>query len=467
MLFNSVQFGIFFVAVLLALRAAPWTLRIRILLGSSLLFYALWIPSYLLLLLGTLAVNYALLRAMARSSRPRVYLIASISVTLALLALFKYAAMFVETALPVLQAVIGTRPRPPELLLPLGISFYSFEIISLSVDVYKRRQPCPSFARYALFVTFFPHLIAGPIMRGHELLPQFETGGAPSGERTRRGLWLVAAGLAKKTIFADYLLAPFVNDVFAEPGAASAPVHLLAAYGFAFQIYFDFSGYTDLARGLACMLGFELPPNFAEPYLSRSASEFWRRWHMSLSRWLRDYLYIPLGGNRHGAARTSFNLLLTMLLGGLWHGAGWNFVVWGGLHGGALAATRFYQRWRGGESRDPYDPPWARVFCMLATFHFVCLAWVFFRSETLTHATAMLHQLTRGSTHHENLPVEVLAVLAIGIGSHLLPERWFGGVQGRWVTSPAAVQGALLFGVAWILRNMSGADAVPFVYFQF
>jgi hypothetical protein len=160
--------------------------------------------------------------------------------------------------------------------------------------------------------------------------------------------------------------------------------------------------------------------------------------------------------------------MITMLLGGLWHGASWNFVVWGGLHGGALAATRFYQRWRGGEeTSEPYDPPWARLFCALATFHFVCLAWVFFRSATLEHAGVMLQQLGRGSTHHENLPLSVLAVLAIGVGSHLVPERWFGGLQGRWITSPVVVQGALLFGVAWVLRNMSGADAVPFVYFQF
>jgi D-alanyl-lipoteichoic acid acyltransferase DltB (MBOAT superfamily) len=467
MLFNSLQFAVFFVAVLALLRSVPWAARVHVLLGASLLFYALWLPSYLLLLLGTLGANYLLVRGMDRSQRRRGYLIASVSMTLGLLAVFKYAALVVETALPILRHARLPTPRVPELLLPLGISFYSFEIISLSVDIYRRRQPCPSFARYALFVTFFPHLIAGPIMRGYELLPQLAQGGAHSPERTRRGAWLIACGVVKKTILADYLLAPFVNDVFAEPGAASAPFLLLAVYSFAFQIYCDFSGYTDMARGLACMLGFELPHNFLEPYLSRSASEFWQRWHISLSRWLRDYLYIPLGGNRSGRLRTALNLMLTMLLGGLWHGAGWTFVIWGGLHGLLLMLERLF----GVDRVDTAAPlrlrDVPRIVCL---FHLVCGIWVAFRAPTLSAAATIWKTLLMGS-YRVSWPVLPCAVVIACAGLHVA-ERAMHGRLPRWQNRVAqslwgpAFEGAALGVVLMAAVVVSGAGA-EFIYFQF
>jgi D-alanyl-lipoteichoic acid acyltransferase DltB (MBOAT superfamily) len=235
------------------------------------------------------------------------------------------------------------------------------------------------------------------------------------------------------------------------------------------QIYCDFSGYTDVAIGSALLLGIRFPKNFDAPYQAQSIQDFWRRWHISLSTWLRDYLYIPLGGSRKGARRTYLNLIITMLLGGLWHGASWNFVVWGGLHGAALAATRAYQRWRweGEPPANAGSSPLARLVCIAATFHAVCFAWIFFRAATFGHARLMLHQLTRFTGHHPNLPAEVLWVLGVGLLSHYVPERWFEGLQVRLVRSPVLVQGVLLFGVAWILRNMSGAETVPFVYFQF
>jgi D-alanyl-lipoteichoic acid acyltransferase DltB (MBOAT superfamily) len=333
MLFNTAQFVLFFALVLVVHRALPLQRRNAWLLGCSLVFYFLWIPAYLLLLLVDIGVNFALLRGMVRSSRSRLFLIASIVFTLGLLVFFKYAVFLVESFTPLTQGLLGYTPPLPEVVLPLGISFYSFQILALQIDVQRGRiDPPGGLARYALFVAFFPQLIAGPILRGHEFLPQLERGGRVEPERTRRGLWLIASGVVKKVILGDYLLAPFVNDVYGNAGVAEAPVQLLATYSFAFQIYFDFSGYTDMARGMACLLGFDLPLNFREPYLSRNPAEFWRCWHTTLSRWLRDYLYIPLGGNRAGALRTYANLLVTMLLGGLWHGAGWNFVLWGGLH---------------------------------------------------------------------------------------------------------------------------------------
>jgi D-alanyl-lipoteichoic acid acyltransferase DltB (MBOAT superfamily) len=467
MLFNSAQFALFFALLVAVLRLAPLRARLQVLLAASLVFYGLWIPSYLVLLLATLGVNYLLVLRMQRSTQPRYYLVASIAFTLSLLAVFKYAAFAVANLLPILQPVLNGRVRPPELLLPLGISFYSFEIISLSVDVYKRRQPCPSLLRYVLFVTFFPHMIAGPIMRGHELLPQLATGGAPNPERTRRGVWLIAAGLVKKAIFADYLLAPFVNDVFGEPGAASAPVHLLAMYSFAFQIYFDFSGYTDMARGLACMLGFELPHNFSEPYLSRSASEFWRRWHISLSRWLRDYLYIPLGGNRGGELRTARNLVTTMLLGGLWHGAGWNYVVWGGLHGSLLAAERCL-----GATRDAEDAQirLRDVPRIVAMFHAVCLLWVCFRAPHLQAALTIWKALVGGS-YRVSWPVLPSAVVLACVCMHVLERTMRGrlpAARGFVVRSAwgPALEGAVLGAIVMLALVMSGAGA-EFIYFQF
>ena len=341
MLFNTAQFAIFFVALLWVYRLLPRGGRNGWLLGASLLFYTLWIPSYLMLLLIDIGVNYALLRGMVRSARPRLYFVASLVFTLGLLACFKYAAFAVETLGPLAHVLGGAEPPIPEVLLPLGISFYSFQILALQIDAYRGDFEAPrSFPRYALFVCFFPQLVAGPILRGREFLPQLERGGELQPERTRRGLWLIASGVVKKVIVGDFLLAPFVDPVFQHPGIADAPVHLLAVYSFAFQIYFDFSGYTDMARGMGLLMGFELPLNFKEPYLSRNPSEFWRRWHITLSRWLQDYLYIPLGGNRGGSFLTYRNLGITMLLGGLWHGASWNFVIWGALHGGILVLHR-------------------------------------------------------------------------------------------------------------------------------
>jgi D-alanyl-lipoteichoic acid acyltransferase DltB (MBOAT superfamily) len=310
-------------------------------------------------------------------------------------------------------------------------------------------------------------LIAGPIMRGYELLPQLESGGAPNAERTRRGVWLVAAGLVKKTIFADYFLAPFVTDVFAEPGVANGPAQLLAVYSFAFQIYFDFAGYTDMARGLACMLGFELPNNFLEPYLSRSASEFWRRWHISLSRWLRDYLYIPLGGNRGGSFRTGFNLMATMLLGGLWHGAGWNFVVWGALHGGLLAVERWFGAARVAEGEALR---WRDVPRILFMFHAVCLIWVTFRTPTLSAAVAIWTSLFTKSylVGWPVLPTLVVAVcgalhvLERGIRTRL-PELQSFVARSGW---GPALEGAALGAILMAAVVMSGAGA-EFIYFQF
>jgi D-alanyl-lipoteichoic acid acyltransferase DltB (MBOAT superfamily) len=418
MLFNSFQFSIFFVVVLSLVLALPRRFEPRILLASSLIFYACWMPALVTLLLFLLGANYGLLRLMVKSSRPRRHLVASVMVTLGALALFKYGAFVAGMLSPHFPAMRSKESALAALTLPLGISFYSFEIISVAVDVYKGRLPCPSLSRYALFVSFFPHLIAGPILRGGELLPQFDAGGVRNAARTRRGLWLFSVGLLKKTLLSDYLLLPFVSEVFGAPGAFPGPVHLIAMYAFAFQIYFDFSGYTDMARGLACLLGYELPMNFLEPYLSRDPSEFWRRWHATLSRWLRDYLYVPLGGNRRGTGRVALNLLVTMVLGGLWHGAGSNFVLWGALHGLALVIHRFF-----GKRGDPERPlAWSDVPGIVVLFHVVCLFWIPFRAATWADTRAFLSGLSSGGYGHA-WPVVQIGIVALCAALHGF-ERW-------------------------------------------
>ncbi len=464
MLFNTFQFAIFLALVVFMHRRLGPQRRGPMLLLASLIFYTLWIPAYLPLLLIDIGINYLLVCAMARSQRPRLMLVLSVGFTLSLLVYFKYAAMIVSSLIPIL----GHEVRIPEILLPLGISFYSFQIIGFSLDQYRRQaREVPSLARYALFIGFFPQLIAGPILRGSQFLPQLEGGGSPNPVRTRRGLWLLASGIAKKVIAADFLLAPFVDAVFAAPGAGSAGVHLVAIWSFAFQIYFDFSGYTDMGRGIALLLGFELPFNFAEPYLSRNPAEFWRRWHMTLSQWLRDYLYIWLGGNRRGRARTTINLMLTMLLGGLWHGAAWNFVIWGGLHGLLLVLHRKFGR----QSGD-VDAPLMRsdVLRIVVLFNCVCLIWIFFRAPDLAAAWAFLLGIFAG--HDLSAwPVMQCLILGLCVASHGI-ERYLRPrllqLQERFANSlPGLALEGIALGALLALAVLVSGSGGEFIYFQF
>jgi alginate O-acetyltransferase complex protein AlgI len=468
MLFNTLQYAIFLGLVLIALRITPARARGGILLFASTVFYALWLPAYLLLLVVDLAVNYVLLKLMVRSRRPRAFLTLSIGFTLCLLAGFKYAAFAIETLAPLLAAGFGIEPSVPDFFLPLGISFYSFQIIGLAVDTYRHRiAPVESFGRYALFISFFPQLIAGPILRGAEMLPQLATGGSPTAARTRRGCWLLVIGLVKKVVFADFLLAPFVNDVFLAPEFGSAGFHLITTYSFAFQIYFDFSGYVDMARGSALLMGFEIPTNFLEPYLSRNPAEFWRRWHITLSTWLRDYLYIPLGGNRKGTARTYLNLFLTMLLGGLWHGAAWTFLVWGSLHGLLLAAHRLL----GGEAGDIDRPlSWRDLPGVFLTFHAAAFLFTVFRAPTLADASVFFAQFLTLDLSSGWPPIQT-AVVLLCVLSHFAERALrsrVGRMQAICTEQPwgPALEGAvagLLIGLAYSLSGAGG----EFIYFQF
>jgi D-alanyl-lipoteichoic acid acyltransferase DltB (MBOAT superfamily) len=474
MLFPTLLFALFFLVVWAGDRLLPNKARSGWLLAASLLFYSLWIPQYLGLLLFVVLVNYGFLRGLQRSQRlsggsvgsGRAWLIATLVFTLGILATFKYAAFLIGIVLPFSTILADGALPVPDLLLPLGISFYSFQLISLHVDVYRREiEAPPSLARYALFVSFFPQLIAGPILRGQEFLPQLAGRSPATTDRNRRGLWLIASGLWKKVLLGDFLFAPMVDPVFANPGLASAPLHLLAIYGFAFQIYFDFSGYTDMARGIALLLGFEFPRNFEEPYLSRSPTEFWRRWHMTLSRWLRDYLYIPLGGNRGSSFRTGTNLLITMLLGGLWHGAGWNFVIWGGLHGVLLALHRPL---RGRQAR-PDTLAWKDWWRVLLCFNAVTFLWIFFRAATFADACDVIAGAAFGTWA---VPLPIWGILLV-IAAFLLQfaERWIRRRADRLRRQTSGMAGAVFEGLAFggllILVIAASGRSGEFIYFQF
>lgn len=466
MLFPTFAFAVFFCLVFLGHRLLGARARIAWLLLASLLFYFLWLPPYLLLLLAVIGINYGLLRAMVASARPKPWLVAAIVFTLGILATFKYLDFLAGVAAPFAEILWNVELPLPKLLLPLGISFYSFQIIALHVDVYRGEIERPqNLARYALFICFFPQLIAGPILRGNEFLPQLSTGGSVSRERSRRGLWLIAIGLVKKVVMGDFLLAPMVDTVYSEPGVVSGSMHLVATYAFAFQIYFDFSGYTDMARGIANVLGFHLPLNFEEPYLSRNPTEFWRRWHMTLSRWLRDYLYIPLGGNRHGSFRTGANLFLTMLLGGLWHGAGWNFVLWGGLHGVLLAVHRPLR------DRSAPDEPlrWMDAWRIFLCFNAVTFLWIFFRASTFGDASIVIQSIFlepwTGPTPYWPAMIVSLAALLHFLERGL--RQRFGRLRASLDNTPgAAVEGFAFGAVLALVVAVSGAGG-QFICFQF
>lgn len=475
MLFNTLAYAKFFAVVFVAywLLVRHRAFRLIFLLGASYTFYAHWNWRFLPLIVGSSTLDYWL--ALRIDAEPderarRRWLVLTAVCNLGLLGFFKYWNFGTDVAASLLAALGLREPGPApwavEVALPVGISFYTFESMSYVIDVYRRSMPpCRSYLRYLLFVAFFPHLVAGPIVRPAQLLPQFDNAPELDARKGSAALFLIAVGLLKKVVIGDYLALNLVDRIFDRPAAFSALETLAGVYGYALQIYCDFSGYTDVALGSAALLGIELNENFRSPYQSADLQEFWRRWHISLSTWLRDYLYVPLGGSRGPSWKTYRNLLITMTLGGLWHGASWNFVLWGVLHGSALALTRAFQRWR--EGRGEPTPRPGRVLGVFLTFHFVCFAWVFFRAATFANALAVLKQIGTLTTFHPNLPPSVLAALAAGALTHALPDDTFARLRERFAALPAPAQGGLLFVAAVALREASTSAVVPFVYFQF
>ena len=392
----------------------------------------------------------------------------SLAVNLGLLCYFKYTNFFAR----IWSDLVGSNFDPFDIFLPVGISFFTFQSLSYTIDVYRRKiQPLDRLMDYAFFVSFFPQLVAGPIVRAKDFIPQIRKPVLVTREMLGTGIYFIVCGLFKKVVISDYISVNFVERVFENPSLYSGIENLFGVYGYALQIYCDFSGYSDMAIGLALLLGFHFPLNFRSPYKASSITEFWHRWHISLSTWLRDYLYISMGGNRRGKLRTYFNLFMTMLLGGLWHGASWNFVFWGAIHGIALALHKF---WRSLLGRDKHYQSRGirRVLGILLTFHLVCLCWIFFRNSTFEASWTMIHQIV--ANFQPQLFGQlvdgykmVFAFMAVGFVLHFLPDRWEEACQRGVIRLPLVAQALLLILIIYVVIQVKTSDIQPFIYFQF
>jgi alginate O-acetyltransferase complex protein AlgI len=468
MIFSSLDFFIFFAVVLIFLAVVKSNpVKKGFLLLASYFFYGYWDWRFVLLMFAMSLANYLFGLQIEKTEvqkQRKVWLVTSVIFNLAVLGVFKYFNFFLESANAVLA---GFDIRFPYLniLLPIGISFITFEVMSYTIDIYRREnKSSKNFFDLALLVAFFPHLIAGPILKPKEFLPQLEQAILIRWPNLILGAQIFLVGLVKKVLVADRL-ALFIEPVFRTPAAYDSMTVWLAVVAYALQIYCDFSGYSDMAIGSAKMMGFDIPMNFNFPYISKNITEFWRRWHISLSSWLRDYLYISLGGNRKGQLRTYINLMLVMLLGGLWHGASWNFVVWGGLHGVGLAVHRAFsgrikERVRHGVS------PFITAVSWLATFVFVCTAWVFFRSPDFgTSWTIVQKMYALTSTSGVNWFATALLIalpiffLADWAAANLRNGKQFNltGFRGIFV---------VIF-VAMGVFFLAPENPAPFIYFQF
>jgi len=473
MLFNSYTFIVFFFIVLVWYYVVrSWRTRKAILLAASYVFYAAWNPPFVVILWISTVVDWLAARWIhtAPSERRRRLLLAvSLATNFGLLGYFKYGTFILDNFLLLMRSLgWDLSLATPNIILPVGISFYTFQTLSYTLDVYRRNAaPCDSFLDYALYVTFFPQLVAGPIIRAPDFLPQCRQPKPFSGKALGWGLCLMVLGLFEKIAIADGMLAPIAEAVYDTSAGLDFVSAWCGTFAFAGQIFLDFSGYSLCAVGAALCLGFDIQDNFRFPYAAVGLSDFWRRWHISLSSWLRDYLYIPLGGSRHGPFRTFASLMITMLLGGLWHGASWTFVIWGGLHGLYLVLERGLRKiipWRS-EQRSVLQIPAA-----LLTFLLVCVAWVFFRADSFGKAfdvTASLFGLRSRDAGHL-LPPESI-VMSLGITVILLLVHW----SMRETTIPQLVArlpwwarslalAALLVGIV----GLSGEDRA-FLYFQF
>ena len=472
MLFNSFEFALFFGVCFGIYLLLPHRGQNRMLLAASYIFYAAWNWKFLALIILSTAVDYAVGSRMGVENDPRRrrgLVITSLVVNLGVLGFFKYANFFAESFAELSAAIgFGVPTFVLDVVLPVGISFYTFQTLSYTIDVYRGRlEPSRDPLDFALFVAFFPQLVAGPIERASNFLPQIYRERIVTWERVGSGSWLVLGGLFKKVVIADNL-APLVNMVYGPGAQPTAPELIFATYAFAFQIYCDFSGYTDIARGIARMMGFDLMLNFRLPYAATGPSDFWRRWHISLSSWLRDYLYISLGGNRGSTLFTFRNLMLTMLLGGLWHGAAWPFVLWGAFHGAWLIAHRVLRPILA--TVDPQSQVlqivWHTVR-VLASFHLVCFGWMIFRAESLAHVMSLLSVLAGpfdlGLVSQWIFP---FACLVGPLVSMQFIQARSGDLEvvGRWPVVPrAAVYTLTMFGIILVGETLGA----PFVYFQF
>jgi len=447
-----------------------YTARTVILSTFSLYFFYKASGSFVLLVIISAIIDYFLSNLIYRQKKlfaKRVFLVLSIVINLGLLFYFKYTNFFIEICNDFVSAGI----HPLNILLPVGISFYTFENLSYTVDVYHGKiKPEKKFLNYLLFLSFFPKLVMGPIVRASDFIPQLKKPYVVTERDFADGFYLILTGLFKKVVISDYITQNFVNYIFDGPSLHTGIECLLAVYGYAIVIYCDFSGYSDVAIGIAKWLGITIPANFNSPYKSCSISDFWRRWHISLSSWLRDYLYKPLGGNRCGTFRTYINLFITMLLGGLWHGASWTFIVWGGLHGGALVVHKVWSSFYKNKSGKKIG--FLSLLSTIITFHFVCLGWIFFKAYSLELAFQMIEQILFDFSSDSIIPLvenygPVMIMIGLGFVLHLIPDSFVEYVKQRVGKMPVIVNVFMLLMFVAVYAFFKSSEPIMPIYLQF
>ena len=468
LLFNSTFFLFFFISILLLYPIVVTKVKVRTwyLMLASMYFYYKTSGSFILLLVFTSLVNFGLgsgIYHAQNKAAKRSLLLLSLLWNLGTLGYFKYTNFIITT----INQLSGGQLPLIDVILPVGISFFTFQTWSYTLDIYfGKLKPIHSFADFCFFVSFFPQLVAGPIVRASYFIPQINKKLDLDQDTIAKALVLIFSGLLKKGVIADYLSINFVDRVFQSPALFSGAENLLGVYAYAMQIYCDFSGYSDIAIGLAALMGFSLPVNFLSPYRASSITDFWRRWHISLSTWLRDYLYIPLGGNKKGKARQYINLMITMLLGGLWHGASWNFVFWGGLHGIALAIDKPLGKLKIMHTR------FMKVIGVIVTFHFVCFCWIFFRSPDFASSWLIISRIFtdfNAAIIYQWIPKYPLVAILMVVGYifHWMPDSFELKFEAILRKTPVLVQSLALAFIIWILFQARSADIQPFIYFQF
>lgn len=457
-LFIFLFLGFTFIYMLLQKRD---TARILFVIAFSYYFYYKSSGFYFFLLGVVTVVDYLLAFAMERTGgkiKRKLLVTLSLVINLGLLVYFKYTNFFFNTIY--------------DIFLPVGISFFTFQSLSYTIDVYRRNiHALKNPLDYAFYVSFFPQLVAGPIVRAKDFIPQIRQPLFVSQAMFGQGVFFIISGLFKKAVISDYISVNFVERIFDNPGLYSGIENLFGVYGYALQIYCDFSGYSDMAIGIALLLGFHFPMNFNSPYKSFSVTDFWHRWHISLSTWLRDYLYISLGGNRKGRFRTYLNLIITMLLGGLWHGASWNFIVWGGLHGIALAVNKFY-RTVTGKARNWEPHGFRKLLGVVVTFHFVCFAWIFFRNSSFEASVTMINQIIHSFTPQLFPQLvegywKVFILMGIGFLLHFSPDKWQDACSHGITKLPLLGKAVILVALIYVVVQMKSTEIQPFIYFQF
>jgi D-alanyl-lipoteichoic acid acyltransferase DltB (MBOAT superfamily) len=467
MLFNSVTFGIFLVIALLLFWSAPRGHRVFVLLGLSYFFYMYSYPIYFFLLSTLTVLNFVLVMEMAKHPRYARHLLGLlIFLDLLCMGIFKYTNFAVSSAESVVN-IFGMDASFPvfDITLPLGISFFTFQMMSYAIDTYRGGPAEKSFWNFAAYISFFPQLIAGPIVRSHVLLPQLKGKHAYKREQAIRGLFLIAQGLVKKIAFADFL-GGYVDAIYAAaPGEYSGLSLVIAAYAYSFQVYFDFSGYTDIAIGCGRLFGFDIPINFNLPYIARSPRDYWRRWHISLSTWLRDYLYIPLGGNRKGEGRTYVNIMITMALGGLWHGATWNRVIWGVYNGVLVIVEHFLEKKFDTVKRflaNDFLP--VAAFNVMFTLSLVSFGLIIFRSQSMVQAGEIMRGCFAGGFDVDSSAVPIVLMLAVLMASHIIRNKWD---MEDWFVRRSTTFQAFGYACATIVIYLFFTTEQRFIYFQF